>query len=142
MEVSLVRKRLQDAMAAARQRTQQQRLRAAEAEKTFAVFLNDVAIPVTRQMAMALKAEGQAFTVFTPGDGLRLAADRGRDDFIEFALDTSGAEPQVIGRIRHTRGSRTIDDERPIRPGASPDTLTEEDVLEFLVHALEPWLER
>jgi len=142
VEVSLVRKRLQDAMAAARQRTQQQRLRAAEAEKTFAVFLNDVAIPVTRQMAMALKAEGQAFTVFTPGDGLRLAADRGRDDFIEFALDTSGAEPQVIGRIRHTRGSRTIDDERPIRPGASPDTLTDEDVLEFLVHALEPWLER
>ena len=129
-------------MAAAKQRAQQQRQRSAEAEKAFAVFLADVATPVTKQMASALKAEGLSFTVFTPGDGLRLAADRGRDDFIEFRLDTSGDHPQVVARVSHTRGSRTIDDERPIKPGASPETLTEDDVLDFLVQALEPWLER
>jgi hypothetical protein len=142
VEVSLVRKRLQGAMAAAKQRAQQQRQRAAEAEKAFAVFLDAVATPIAKQLASALKAEGHNFTVFTPGNGLRLAADRGRDDFIEFTLDTSGDQPQVVARVSHSRGSRTIDEERPIKPGASPETLTEEDVLEFLVHALEPWLER
>jgi hypothetical protein len=33
-------------------------------------------------------------------------------------------------------------DERPIKPDASPDALSEEDVLAFLLNGLEPWLER
>lgn len=142
MEVSQVRRQLQAAIASARQRAQLQRQRAADAEKAYATFLQEVATPVTRQLANALKAEGHAFTVFTPGDGLRLAADRGRDDFIEFALDTSSTPPQVIGRISHSRGSRTIDEERPVKPGASPEALTDQDVLDFLLSALEPWFER
>jgi hypothetical protein len=142
MEVSQVRRRLQAAIAAAKDRSQQRRQRASEAERAYAAFLETVATPVTRQIANVLKTEGYAFTVSTPGDGLRLAADRGRDDFVQFALDTSGDRPQVIGRISHTRGSRTIDEERPIKAGAAPDTLTDEDVLEFLLDALEPWLER
>ena len=142
MEVSHVRRRLQASIAAARERSQQRRQRSADAERAYAVFLQEVATPVMRQVANALKTEGYSFTVFTPGDGLRLAADRGRDDFIEFALDTSSERPQVIGRISHARGSRTIDEERPVKPGAGPEALTEDDVLEFLIHALEPWLER
>ena len=67
---------------------------------------------------------------------------RGRDDFIDIALDTTGQRPQVVGRISYSRGSRTLDEERPIKPGASPESLTEEDVLEFFLGALEPWLER
>jgi hypothetical protein len=140
--VSLVRRKLQAAIAAARERSQQRRQRSADAERAYAAFLENVATPVTRQVANALKTEGYSFTVFTPGDGLRLAADRGRDDFIEFALDTDAERPQVIGRISRARGSRTLDEERPVKPGASPDTLTEHDVLEFLMNALEPWLER
>ena len=65
-----------------------------------------------------------------------------RDDYVEFALDGSGDGPMVVGRIRHTRGSRTLEDERPIKPGATPQELSEADVLAFLVAALEPWLER
>lgn len=142
MEVSQVRKRLQTAIAAARDRGQQHRQRAAQAERAYAAFLETVATPVTRQVANALKAEGYPFTVFTPGGGLRLASDKGRDDFIEFALDTGNETPHVVGRISHSRGSRTIDEERPIRAGVAPDALTQEDVLEFLLQALEPWLER
>ena len=142
MEVSHVRRRLQAAIAAARDRSQERRKRVADAERAYAVFLQDVATPVTRQVANALKTEGYAFTVFTPGDGLRLAADRGRDDFIEFSLDTDGDRPQVVARVSHTRGSRTIDEERPVRSGVAPDALSEEDVLDFLMGALEPWLER
>jgi hypothetical protein len=130
------------AIDAARERSQQRRQRSADAERAYDVFLKQVATPVARQVANTLKAEGFPFTLFTPGGGLRLASDRGRDDYIEFVLDGDGDPPQAIGRVRHTRGSRTLSEERPIRAGASPDELTEEDVLAFLISALEPWLER
>jgi len=67
---------------------------------------------------------------------------RGREDFVEFALDTSGDRPQVIGHISQSRGSRRLDEERPVKPDASPAALTEEDVLEFVMQALERWLGR
>ncbi|HLG58563.1 MAG TPA: hypothetical protein VI485_24675 [Vicinamibacterales bacterium] len=142
MEVSQVRRRVQAAMTAARDRAQQQRQRATDAETAYDNFLTHVATPLARQVASALNAERYAFTVSTPGRGLRLALDRGRDDFVELALDTEADQPTVIGRIRRTRGSRTVEEERPVKAGASPDQLTEDDVLEFFVQALEPWLER
>jgi len=142
VEVSQVRRRLKAAIDGARVRSQQRRQRAGEAERAYASFLNEIATPVTRQVANALKAEGYSFSVFTPGGGLRLASDTSRDDFVDFSLDGAGEVPQVIGRISHSRGSRTIDEERPVKPGASPEMLSEDDVLEFLVTALEPWLER
>jgi len=129
-------------MATAREQARQRRERSDEAEKAYADFLEKIAAPLARQVAGALKAEGFTFTVSAPERGLRLSSDRGRDDFVELALHVEGDQPQVIGRIRRTRGSRTLDEERPMKPGAPPQDLTEEDVLEFLVHALEPWLER
>ena len=105
-------------------------------------FLTHVAVPLARQIAGSLKAENYAFTVSTPGRGLRLALDRGQDDFVELTLDSDAEPPTVIGRIRRTRGSRTLEEERPVKQGASPDQLSEDEVLEFLVTALEPWLER
>lgn len=123
-------------------REQQRRSRAADAERAYAAFLENVATPLFRQVAASLKAEGHSFTVFTPAGGLRLALDRGREDFVELALDIEGDQPQVIGRISRTRGSRRLDEERPIRPGAGPDAVSEEDVLEFVAAAIEPWLAR
>lgn len=140
MEISLVRKRVLGAVAAAKTRAQERRQRSDAAEREYAVFLREVASPLVQQIATALKAEGHPFTVFTPGDGLRLAYDRGRENFVEFALDTSGERPQVVGRISQTRGSRRLEDERPIKPDASPAEVTEEDVLEFVMQALVPWL--
>ena len=142
MEVAQVRVRLQRAMSSARQRAQHRREQTAEAERAYEIFIRDVATPVVRQLANALKVEGHAFTASTPGPNVRLASERSRDDFIELALDTSGERPQVVGRVSHTRGSRTIDEERPLKPGASPNAITDEDVLDFLLAALEPWLER
>ena len=140
MEVSHVNRRLKAAMEHARARVQSRRQRTAEAERDFAAFLEQVATPVTRQMANALKVAGLAFTVATPGGGVRLSADRGRDDFIEFGLDSSGDEPQIVGHVRLTRGSRTTDETLPVKAGAAPGAITEDDVLEFLLRALEPWL--
>ena len=142
METGEVRKRVLHAITAARGRAQARRQQADEATRAYGAFLENVATPVVHQVASALKAEGYPFTVFTPGDGLRLASDRGRDDFVEFALDTSGDRPQVIGRISQSRGSRRLEDERPVKAGAPPNALSEEDVLDFVIQALEPWLAR
>jgi hypothetical protein len=131
---------LQGAIAAATQRAQEQRQAAAEAERAYDTFLQNVATPVARQVANALKVEGFSFTVSTPGNALRLASDRGRDDFIEIFLDAGSHPPQVLARISYTRGSRTIDEERPVKGAGKPDAITEDDVLEFLLAALEPWL--
>jgi hypothetical protein len=142
MEISHVRNQLRNAIDRARDRAQHRRQRTQEAERAYESFLQNVATPVTRQVANALKAEGFAFTVFTPGGGLRLAADRGRDDYVELALETSNDRPQVMARISRTRGSRTIEDERAIKKDASPEQITEADVLEFWLDVLEPWFER
>jgi len=126
----------------AKARAQQKRQQTAGAERAYALFLEEIATPTTRQLANVLKAEGYPFTVSTPSGGLRLASDRGRDDYVEFALDGSADPPTVVGRTRHTRGSRTIEEERPVKPGTAPQDLSDADVLAFLVAALDPWLDR
>ena len=49
---------------------------------------------------------------------------------------------QVTARINRTRGSRTLTEERPVKPGALPNTITDEELLTCLLDALTPWLER
>lgn len=142
MEISLVRKRLIAEIERARQEAQRRRARIADAQRAYETFLSEVAVPVARMVANVLKAEGYAFTFATPGGGLRLTSDKTRDDFIELALDSAHDPPQVVGRISRVRGSRTIDQERPVKPGASPEAIGEDDMLEFFVTALAPWLER
>jgi hypothetical protein len=142
LEVSHVRRRLSAAIEQARRIAQQRRERSSEVQRSYEVFLTDVAVPVARMVANVLKAEGYTFTMATPGGGLRLISDKGRDDYVEIALDTSANPPDVIGRTSYSRGSRTIAEERPVKPGASPDAISEEEFLEFLVGALDPWLER
>ena len=141
MEVSYVRNRLRNATEAARARADGRRQRVADAERGFAMLLA-VATPVLHQLANALKVEGHAFTVFTPEHGLRLASDRGRNDFVELFLDASSDPPEVMGRVSYSRGSRTVDEERRVKPGAPPDGISEEEVLDFFLDALVPWIER
>jgi hypothetical protein len=142
MEVADVRRQVQAALTAARERSQQRRERVADAESQYDQFLANVAVPLARQVANVLRAERRTFTVSTPGRNVRLEPDRGRDDFVEITLNTDTDPPAVVGRIRHTRGSRTIDEERPVKSGAAPNEISEDELLEFLLRALEPWIER
>jgi hypothetical protein len=142
LEISIVRRHLQAAMAAARERARQRRERSDGAQQGYGDFLEKLAVPLARQLVNALKAEGYAFTVSTPGRGLRVSSDHGRDDFVELELRTDVDEPAVVGRIRRTRGSRTIEEEIPVKANTAPTDLTENDLLEFFLRVLEPWLER
>jgi hypothetical protein len=141
MDVSYVRNRLQRAIEGARGSAAARRQRTADAEQAFEGFLA-LATPVLRQLANALRVEGLSFTLFTPEGALRLASDRSRVDFIELTLDTADEVPRVLARISYARGSRTRDEERTLKPGVPLAAISEEDVLEFFLGALEPWLER
>ena len=139
MEISLVRKRLTETIDRAKKQAAERRGRGDQASRDFEVFLQKVAVPLLRQVANALKADGYAFTVFTPSDSVRLMSDRSTDDFIELSLDAAGETAQVIGRVSRTRGRRVIDAERTV---GAPATLTEEQLLDFLMKELEAFVER
>jgi hypothetical protein len=93
VEISQVRKRLQSAVERARKTARERREHVSAAERAYDVFLANVATPVTRMLATALKAEGYLFTVNTPGGSVRLASDRGRDEYIDIAFDAGSRPP-------------------------------------------------
>ena len=141
MEVGHVRNQLRGAIEAARARAQARREHVARAEKSFATFL-ERATPVLKGLASALRSEGIAFTLFTPEHALRLASDRSRVDFVELTLDATSDPPAVVLHSSYARGSRTLDEERPLSTGTWPHDITEEELLAQVLHALAPWLEK
>jgi hypothetical protein len=142
VDVSEVRRRLRQTIDSVRRDAAARRLAADQASADYEGFLNEVAGPVFRHMASALKAEGFPFTLFTPASGLRLASERSGGDFIEIGLETSHTRVTVVGRTSISRGSRLVTHEQPIREGASIRDLTAEDVLEYLLGAVTPFIER
>jgi hypothetical protein len=112
-----------------------------EASREFVVFLEQIAIPLFRQVANVLKVQGYSFDVFTPGGSVRLMSEKNADDFIELTLDTTGEEPLVMGHCRRGRGRRVLESERAIAEGPVRN-LTEQQVLAFLLKELEPFVEK
>ena len=80
-----------------------------------------MAVPLFRQVANVLRAEGYLFTVFTPGGSVRLMSDRAPRTTSSSSLDTTGEQPTCIGRVSRARAAGSIESERPIaeRPSAS-----------------------
>ena len=141
MDISDVKRRVVEAIDRAKRATQERRVRADEAAKEFDLFLDRIAVPLCKQLASALKAEGYSFVTFSPSGAVRLASERSPEDYVELTLDTQGDEPLVIGHTRRGRGRRIIETERPLRHCPVRD-ITEDDVLNFLLKELEPFVER
>ena len=141
METSTVRNRLNLIIDAAKRSSAERRTRNDEAARAYERFLEVSAVPVFKQVAGALKASGYPFTVFTPGGSVRLMSDKSSEDYIELSLDTSGDRPAVMGRSSRARGRRVVESERPIAQKAVGE-LTEEDVLEFVMKEIAPFVER
>jgi hypothetical protein len=85
-------------------------------------------------------AEGFRFTVFTPAGSVRLASEGASQDYIELALDTTGKVPQVMGRSSRGRGSRLVTSERPVKEDAEVASLTDDDVMNYLVEEIGPFV--
>lgn len=141
MDIAFVRKRLHDTIQRARQHAAERRVRSDSASAAFNDFLSSTAVPLVRQIANVLRSEGYLFSVFTPSGSVRLMSDKSAEDYVEILLDTAGEAPRVVSRIRRSRGTRVIDEERPVGSG-DPASLNEEELLTFLLHALEPFVER
>ena len=141
MEISEVRQRVLAAIDRAKRGAAERRSRTDEASREFDVFLERLAVPLFRQVANALKAEGYSFTVFTPGGSVRLMSDKSSEDYIELSLDTSGAQPLVVGHSSRARGRRIVESEHPVGEGPVRE-ISEDHVLRFLMEELEPFVER
>lgn len=141
MEISEVRRRVAETIERAKRTTVERRTRTDEASREYAVFLDQIAVPLFRQVANVLKVESYHFNVFTPSGSVRLMSEKNADDYIDVALDTTGDEPLVMGRTRRGRGRRVVESERPVGRGPIRD-LTENDVLMFLMEELEPFVEK
>jgi hypothetical protein len=142
MDVPEVRRRLRAAIESARKSAQDRRARSDEASRDYEMFLQERAVPAFRALASALAGEGFRFKVFTPAGSVRLASEHRTDDFIELALDASADPPVVAGRISRDRGRRNVTTERPLKMSTTIAALTEEDVLQFLLEEIPPFVER
>src|SRR3954467_15889306 len=98
MEVSVVRQRvrevLQHSKRTADERRADRRAQTDAAAHEYPLFLERVAVPLFKQVANVLRAEGRAFDVFTPGNTGLMIAGRGNDDYLELPLDTGCAAPE------------------------------------------------
>jgi hypothetical protein len=139
MEISDVKRRVIETIDSAKRQAAERRVRTDEATRAYQQLLERIAIPIFKQIASVLRAEGITFAVFTPGGSVRLMSDRAAEDYVELTLDTTGDSPVVSGHVSRNRGRRIIESERPIGP---PGTLTEEDVLAFVLKELGPLVER
>ena len=141
MEISDVRRHVTETVERAKRSAGERRARADEAARDYATFLDSLAVPLVRQVANVLKVQGYLFGVFTPSGSVRLASEKSADDYIEIALDTSGDQPVVLGHSRRARGGHIVENEQPIG-GPAIGSVTEEQVLAFLLKELEPLVER
>jgi len=134
MDVSDLRKRILRALDDARKEAAARRINVDRASASYDQFLSTIAVPLFRQAATVLKAQGVPFTAETPAASVRLVSDHASQEFIELELDAGAPQPQVLGRSSAVRGGHgPVVEERPVAPGKSIDELTEEDVSQFLV---------
>ena len=142
MEIPDIRRRVRAAIDQARRDAVSRRERSDAAAHAYDEFLTRRAIPAFNALASALVAEGHRFKVHTPARSVRLVSERSSDDFIELTLDSGEDTPFVLGRTNVGRGRRAVTRERPVRDGAGPESLTDEDVIEFVVSEIVALIER
>jgi len=142
MDVSAVRQQILLAIDRAKRAAAERRIVNDEAGREYGVFLEQVAVPLFRQAAGILRAEGYVFSLFTPGGGVRLMSDKSADDYVELVLDTTGASPMVVGRTSRAWGSRTNVSEQTLNASGAIREISEADVLSFLLSALQPFVEK
>ena len=142
MEVGDIRKRVRRTIAEARRAAAERREQVAAAEQDGARVLADVAAPLFTVLAAALRSEGYRFQVLTPAGAVRLVAESSADDFLEVTLDTQRDPPALVARVSRTWGRRVLVDETTLREAADIGSLTAEDLLEFSLAQLAPFLGR
>ena len=139
MEISNVRRRLHETIERAKRRAAERRARSDEAGIAFGRFLEGTAVPLFRQIANVLRADGYLFNMFTPAGGVGIMSERRQEDRVELLLDTSGDEPRIVLHSSRTWGGGVIESEKAI---GAPEALTEEELLAAVLQELERFVEK
>ena len=142
MEISLVRRRVHEALARARQTAAARRAANDAAAGAWARTLELVAVPLVQQIAQVLKADGHLFQVFTPAGSVRISSEKTADDYVELTLDTSGERPVVLRRVSRRRGRELVTDERAVATDTPIDQISDEQMLGILLDGLAVLVER
>jgi hypothetical protein len=140
-DAAALRKQVRTAIDRARQAAATRRARTAETEAAWEVFLANVAVPASRQLANVLRAEGLLFDVQTPSAAVHLVSDRRRTDRIELELDGSTDPPTPMLIVHRNRGGQSLRAERPLAEGEPLGAISEDRLLAALLESLTPWLE-
>jgi hypothetical protein len=134
MDVSDLRKRILRALEDGRKDAAQRRTEVDAATRAYETFLLTIAVPLMRQAADVLKAEGQTFTIETPAGSVRLSSQTSPNTFLEFVLDAAGQRPQVVGRVSLARARHGhLVEEGPVAEHKTVAETSEEDVSAFLI---------
>jgi hypothetical protein len=140
MEIPDIRRRVRAAINQARRDAATRRERSDAAARAYDEFLTTCAVPAFNLVASALAGEGQRFKVSTPAESVRLSSENGAENYIELVLDPTDDPPVVLGRSNVGRGRRAITRERSLRKDIA--SLTQEDVVEFVLGEIAPFVER
>lgn len=105
------------------------------ARQQFARLLDTTIVPLLKQTADILKAEGELCRIHTPSDMAKLAFDRSPEDFIEIMLDTA-MPPHIIGRSSVRKKGGTLVEDRIVGVGKEIDEINDEDVVGYLLPEL------
>jgi hypothetical protein len=143
LDAGEVRKRLRQTIEAAKRAAAARRIALAGEQQAFDAFLENHAVPVLRHVASALKAEGHVFQVLTPAGTVRLQSDREQNDYLEIVLEATRGTPAVVGRSSFVRGSQLETAEQRIGDASAiVSDLTDEDVFEWVLRVILPFVER
>jgi hypothetical protein len=142
MDIPDVRRRVRAAIEQARRDAAARRERSDASARAYTDFLTTRAVPAFNLLAGALVGEGHRFKVSTPAESVRLTAEGSLENFIELVLDPTDDPPVVLGRTNVGRGRRAITRERPLRKTTPIADLTEDDVIEFVLAEIAPFVER
>ena len=142
LEVPQIRRRVQLRLGDLKRAAGTRRERVAAAERVYATFLSEVAVPVFTTFAQTLTSENYPYKVVTPGDTVRLVSERSNRTFVDLRLDTALPAPAVIAEVGRERGSRVTTDDRLVAEGVAIEAITDEHVLEFLLEVMADVIER
>lgn len=142
MEVSEIRRRLRQAIDAARRRQAERRALVADTSHAYERILETIALPVFQTLASALTAEGHRFKIETPAGIVRLVPERSGQERLELALETERDIPAVVLRSVRGRGSRTIENEAIVAEGPEIAEISDSNLVDAVVQQLIPFIER
>lgn len=142
LDVAEVKRRVRLRIEALRHEAAHHRAQAGAATAAYEPWLERVGIPLFRQFAGVLRAEGLLFRLVTPAGVARIEAERSADDYLELVLDTTRRPPAILVRSSYTRGSQVSTGERVVAEGIDYDHVSPAQVLDALLEDATPFLGR